>query len=119
MQKIILVIVGILLIFGCTSNPQDIQNGNNQTGINTSTTNQNNNSTVKLTMAEVAKHNTASDCWLVVDGNVIEVPKQFAEMHAGGMVIPLCGTDATNAFDSKHSPEAKAKLVNMTIGPLE
>lgn len=43
---------------------------------------------VKLDMAEVAKHNTESDCWVVVNGEVLDATPFLAD-HPGGI---LCQT---------------------------
>ncbi|OTB11251.1 hypothetical protein K445DRAFT_322248 [Daldinia sp. EC12] len=59
-----------------------------------------------LDAAELAKHNTASSCWIVVDGKVYDVT-QYLEQHPGGAAILLKqgGTDATAKFRTVHSPD--------------
>merc|ERR1719353_511138 len=49
-----------------------------------------------LTMAEVAKHTTKSDCWVVVSGQVLDVTKFLGE-HPGGelAILTFGGKDAT------------------------
>merc|ERR1711998_719445 len=36
-----------------------------------------------LTMANIAKHNTRDDCWIIVDGKAYDVTK-FIDAHPGG-----------------------------------
>jgi cytochrome b involved in lipid metabolism len=55
-----------------------------------------------FTPAQVATHNTVSDCWQVVGGKVYDVTN-FIPIHSGGaaQIVPFCGKDATVAFDTK------------------
>ena len=54
---------------------------------------------IKLTIAEVAKHNTPSDCWFIVQNKVYNVTG-FLRLHPGGadQIIPYCGKDGSQAF---------------------
>ena len=79
---------------------------------------------VGLTMAEISKHNSASDCWLLISGKVYNVTT-FIPMHPGGesTIITYCGQDATVAFDTKggrgaHSQNARDILASYYIGNL-
>ncbi|KAF4664579.1 hypothetical protein FOL47_005066 [Perkinsus chesapeaki] len=60
----------------------------------------------RLTMEEVAKHNTKDDCWVVVNGYVMNVTK-FLPEHPGGeaAIVKFAGKDASNTFNSIHRPE--------------
>lgn len=77
-----------------------------------------------LTIEEVAKHNTASDCWLLIEGKIYSVASYIAAHPGGaGTIIPTCGTDATKAYNTKngndpHSGNAHALLANYYIGDL-
>ncbi|PSN68412.1 hypothetical protein BS50DRAFT_610011 [Corynespora cassiicola Philippines] len=55
--------------------------------------------------AEVAKHNTAESCWVVLYGNVYDVT-EFIPEHPGGakVILQLAGTDATEEYDPIHPP---------------
>ncbi|GAA6032754.1 hypothetical protein JCM8097_000775 [Rhodosporidiobolus ruineniae] len=54
---------------------------------------------------EVAKHNTAEDLWVIVNGKAYDLT-DFAPEHPGGMKILLrwAGKDATEAYEPIHPP---------------
>jgi cytochrome b involved in lipid metabolism len=98
---------------------------------NSSSTNSNTPSTPApttntYTAAEVAKHNSPSNCWLIIHGNVYDVTN-FLDQHPGGndVIIPYCGRDATQAFEtqggrrSTHSQAARDLLAQYQIGTLQ
>jgi cytochrome b involved in lipid metabolism len=77
-----------------------------------------------LSLAEIAKHNSANDCWLLINNNVYDV-SSFISAHPGGAgtIIPNCGKESTQAFDTKgsnkpHSASANAMLKDYYIGAL-
>lgn len=74
-----------------------------------------------LTLAEVAKHATAGDCWSIVNGTVY-VLTNWVSVHAGGrdVIVAMCGHDASDAFTAKHarSATANARLGSFAIGAL-
>ncbi|MFH1785506.1 MAG: cytochrome b5 domain-containing protein [Candidatus Micrarchaeota archaeon] len=112
-MKYLILIAAALLLLGCAT----VEQNNNQAFDNTTVVVQNNSANLsKLTMNDVAKHNTTDDCWVVVDNMVASIPEVFAENHAGGMFAPNCGNDVSDIFDSKHDYDARQKLLNMTIG---
>ena len=53
--------------------------------------------------AEVAKHNTETDCWCIIDGEIFDVTK-FLPDHPGGKkaILIYGGKDATEEFDMLH-----------------
>ncbi|KAH8704228.1 putative mitochondrial cytochrome b2 [Talaromyces proteolyticus] len=55
--------------------------------------------------AEVAKHNTADSCWVILYGKVYDVT-DFMDSHPGGVkvILKLAGTDATEEYDPIHPP---------------
>lgn len=76
------------------------------------------------TTSDVAKHNTASDCWTIVINEVYNVTN-LIPIHTGGSdkIVPFCGKDATNAFDNRngmgpHSQRAQNALNNYYVGDL-
>jgi len=77
---------------------------------------------VKLTASEVAKHNTESDCSMIVNGKVYDVTT-YLPVHPGGAsrIIQYCGKDGTQAFDTKggegqHSNRANTDLSSLYKG---
>merc|ERR1719203_1787979 len=63
-----------------------------------------------LTMDEVAKHTTKTDCWAVVRGDVLNVTN-FLSQHPGGelAILTFAGKDATAEFDMIHPPDVVGK----------
>ncbi|OTB02021.1 hypothetical protein M426DRAFT_13864 [Hypoxylon sp. CI-4A] len=59
-----------------------------------------------LNAAEVAKHNTTSSCWIVINSKVYDVTP-YLEQHPGGAAILIrqSGRDATAEFRKVHSPD--------------
>jgi len=113
---------------GNVSTPSGTIGGNNTTlpaNNNTLPGNitQNASTSIILTMEEVAKHNTANDCWMVIYGKVLDLTS-FASHPGGSTYVPFCGTEATQAFDTKggrgntHSSSAIADLAAYTVGAL-
>jgi cytochrome b involved in lipid metabolism len=77
-----------------------------------------------LSMAELAKHNSASSCWLLISGKIYDVTS-YMDQHPGGSgtIISHCGQDATVAYDTKdrgrpHSSQATDMLSSYYIGDL-
>jgi uncharacterized membrane protein len=74
-----------------------------------------------FTMAEVAKHNSATDCWAAISGSVYDLTT-WINQHPGGAdhILPLCGTDGTSAFNAQHSGDGQAtgQLAEFKIGTL-
>merc|ERR1719171_2999253 len=62
------------------------------------------------TLEEVAKHTSKSDCWVVVDGQVLDVTKFLGE-HPGGelAILTFAGKDATEEFNMIHPPDVIGK----------
>lgn len=74
-----------------------------------------------LTATEVAKHNTAGDCWTVVEGTVYNLTSYIAA-HPGGAapLTNLCGKDGSAAFSSQHGSQAApaSALAALAVGVL-
>merc|ERR1719148_366814 len=62
------------------------------------------------TLDEVAKHNTKTDCWVVVNGEVLDVTS-FLGDHPGGelAILTFAGRDATEEFNMIHPPDVIPK----------
>ena len=84
-----------------------------------------------FTLNEVASHNSRTDCWTIISGQVYELT-DFITRHPGGdEVLRACGTDATTLFNSRqtsdgqnvgsgtpHSSVAKEQLDQLKIGTI-
>jgi cytochrome b involved in lipid metabolism len=56
----------------------------------------------------VAKHNSASSCWSVVNGKVYDLTS-YVSSHPGGssVIKAICGKDGTAAFSGQHAGAAR------------
>ena len=74
-----------------------------------------------LKLDEVKKHNSAIDCWSIIDGNVYDLTN-WVESHPGGneRITAICGKDGTSSFLGKHSNSnsAKSQLNRFELGKL-
>ncbi|EJD07163.1 fumarate reductase [Fomitiporia mediterranea MF3/22] len=59
-----------------------------------------------FTVEEVAKHNKKDDCWVIVNGQVLDVT-EFLPEHPGGekAILLYAGRDATEEFNMLHDPK--------------
>ncbi|KAG8757727.1 hypothetical protein FRC12_010227 [Ceratobasidium sp. 428] len=59
-----------------------------------------------FTAEEVAKHNKKDDCWVIIDGQVLDVTN-FLPEHPGGekAILLYAGRDATEEFNMLHDPK--------------
>merc|ERR1719166_729009 len=69
-----------------------------------------------ITMEEVAKHTSKSDCWVVVAGQVLNVTNFLSE-HPGGelAILTFAGKDATEEFNMIHPPDVIPKYAPDSI----
>jgi cytochrome b involved in lipid metabolism len=67
-----------------------------------------------ITLEEVAKHTTKEDCWVVVNGDVLNVTNFLSE-HPGGelAILTFAGKDATEEFNMIHPPDVVGKYSKM------
>ena len=111
-------LIALILVSGCVQDsPNDggTTNGD-QTGGEVQT----------YTMAQVAEHDTASDCWTVIHGKVYDLTT-FMASHPGGAAINTdCGIDSSELYETRpmgsgtpHSDNARSLLDNFYIGDLE
>jgi len=73
------------------------------------------------TMEEVAKHNKKDDCWVVVNGQVLNTTK-FLPDHPGGAkaILLYAGKDATEEFNMLHEPSVIEKYApDVIIGKIK
>merc|ERR1719327_667265 len=73
-----------------------------------------------ITLEEVGKHVTKTDCWVVVSGQVLNVTN-FLSAHPGGelSILTFAGKDATEEFNMIHPPDVIPKYApDAIIGEL-
>lgn len=76
---------------------------------------------MQISLAELAKHNTAQSSWIAINGVVFDITG-FMSHHPGGFLVLVehAGTDATEAFNAiGHSKQAMKQLEALMIGLLE
>ncbi|KAJ9468581.1 Fumarate reductase [Diplonema papillatum] len=58
----------------------------------------------KISLAEVAEHNTPDDCWVVVHGKVYDLT-DFVDEHPAGpqSILDIAGKDGTESFVAVHT----------------
>jgi cytochrome b involved in lipid metabolism len=74
-----------------------------------------------ISVSEVQKHNTAKDCWTVINKNVYDLTSYIATHQGGASVLTaICGKDGTKAFSGQHAgaPKPTADLSSLLVGPL-
>jgi len=76
--------------------------------------------TTSYTLADVAKHATAADCWMVLNTTKVYNFTPFVTMHPGGStMVPYCGKNGDPGFASvNHSSNAVALEATYLIGAL-
>lgn len=73
-----------------------------------------------IELKEFDQHNKPDDCWIVIDGKIIDVTT-FTDLHPGGgdVLAEHAGKDATQAFNSiGHSEGAKMQVMDYLVGIL-
>ena len=77
---------------------------------------------VTITMAEVATHDSPSDCWSAIDGRVYNL-SQWIDRHPGGAVVikALCGKDGSAGFNGQHQGQRRPEdeLARYLVGELK
>ncbi|TKY74998.1 Cytochrome b5 [Spatholobus suberectus] len=74
-----------------------------------------------FTLSQVAQHKSNKDCWVVINGRVLDVTK-FLEEHPGGeeVILEVAGKDATKEFDViGHSKAAQNMVVKYQVGVVQ
>lgn len=77
---------------------------------------------VTLNLAEVAKHSSLKDCWVIISNKVYNVSGYLsAHPGAAASIIPYCGKEASKAYATKdkntpHSDYAVSLLANYYVG---
>lgn len=80
-------------------------------------------SSIPVTLADVAKHTTSSDCWMVISGKVYNVTEYIPQHPGGDQIVLGCGKDATQLFNARptkhntpHPPDTADVLKQFYIG---
>ncbi|KAF7730818.1 hypothetical protein EC973_001336 [Apophysomyces ossiformis] len=70
----------------------------------------------EYTAEEVAKHNKENDCWVIVNGQVLDVTN-FLPDHPGGKkaILIYAGREATEEFNMLHKPDVVQKYAPEAI----
>jgi len=70
----------------------------------------------EYTLDDVSKHNKEDDCWVIVNGQVLNVT-DFLEDHPGGKkaILLYAGRDATEEFNMLHKPDVVEKYAAYSI----
>ncbi|CAI8599315.1 unnamed protein product [Vicia faba] len=74
-----------------------------------------------FTLSQISQHKSNKNCWLVINGRVLDVTK-FLEEHPGGeeVILEVAGKDATKEFDAiGHSKAAQSLVKKYQVGVLE
>lgn len=68
-------------------------------------------SAANYTLTQVQAHNTAADCWTIVEGKVYDL-SAFVSQHEGGKAVieKMCGIDSTAAYSSAPPSHSVAYL---------
>ena len=72
------------------------------------------------TASDVSAHNTQSDCWMIINGNVYNLTT-FVNTHSGGSsaIIGQCGKDGTATFNSgPHGSSTLNAISSLKLGTL-
>ncbi len=76
---------------------------------------------LELTVDEVAKHNSASSCYTIVNGNVYDMTNWISQ-HPGGQraIKSMCGIDASAMFNNQHGGQGGPEriLASYKLGAL-
>jgi cytochrome b involved in lipid metabolism len=79
--------------------------------------------TESYSLSDISLHNKSTDCWMAIDGKVID-PTAFiaAGLHPNDKIVDGCGKDATAMFtqvDKHDGGKAKVALKQYEIGVLK
>jgi cytochrome b involved in lipid metabolism len=118
--SLIVFVVAVFIILGGA-----VLTNQNKSAQNPQTTVQTPAPSATYSVSDVAKHNSAGDCWVIVNNKVYNATS-IIPGHPGGAqaITPLCGKDATTAFETKggrgsHSPKAQDVMAQHLIGSIQ
>jgi cytochrome b involved in lipid metabolism len=73
------------------------------------------------TLTDISVHKSKNDCWLAINGDVLDVTSFISKHPGGDRILEGCGIDATVLFKSvpgHNSSIAKLLVKKLTIGKL-
>jgi fatty acid desaturase/predicted heme/steroid binding protein len=74
---------------------------------------------MNIAWSEIARHNNAQDCWIVVDGGVYDVTGWVSQHPGGESLAILAGEDATAMFHGCHLRDIAPMLEKYRIGSVQ
>jgi cytochrome b involved in lipid metabolism len=111
---------------GSSSSTSTSEQSTNNTGSTNS-----NQDTKSISEAEVAKHNSETDCWTIINDKVYDITKYIPRHPGGDEILKACGTDGSSMFNSRttedgqsigsgtsHSANAQSQLNQFLVGDL-
>ena len=120
-STIIAVVVIVLAVVGggafllSQNNDSDTNNTANTTPSPPTSQNQTDNqnddpsdSLKTYTKAEVATHNTSSDCWTIISGKVYDLTSYVSQHSGGDEILRACGIDGTTLFTQRHTASGES-----------
>lgn len=130
---IILIVAGIAMnkdtktteYFNQTTTTQSQEQGSADTKTSGTTTTSETSTDIQsyYTLADISKHNSPSDCWILIDKNVIDATAYIASgKHPNNDINKGCGKDATEMFNEvkKHTGRKAQELITQNqIGILK
>lgn len=120
------IILGLFLFFGGKTSAPSSTLGIGSPSPNTESAS----ATVKeFTTTEVALHNSKTDCWTIISGNVYDLTSYIPRHEGGDEILRACGVDGTTLFTQRetstgetvgsgtpHDNGAQAQLSSLKIG---
>eukprot|EP00899_Mesostigma_viride_P006929 jgi/Mesvir1/16237/Mv08490-RA.1 len=73
----------------------------------------------KYTLAEIAAHDSPTDCWLIIRGKVYDVTEWVPKHPGGALIYVRAGYDCTQIFDSYHPLYVRKVLDKYCIGEVD
>lgn len=100
------VVIGGVIIAGSLSNKSTSENSQDPSSQTDSSTAPTGN-LQQFTMADVAKHQSETDCWTVVSGEIYDITRYIPRHPGGKEILRACGNDATTLFNSRTTAEGE------------
>lgn len=115
MKKVIPVLIGLVALavlgFVMLSGSETNKNNESTSEPASSQTGQPDNTPIAdktFTAEEVATHNSAQDCWTIIDGSVYDLTSFIGQHPGGSEILRACGQDGTSLFHTRHTEDGEA-----------